>query len=282
MKHTVLCYAVASVFLLGCKATPVPPQATAVVLPANPLVRRMATDKQAVEIKALIDQLVFESGAAKNQPVYSPGVMDDTEEYNRRFKRCQQAFDKLREFKELALPFLVAHLDDQRQSIIFRNHYIGHSVGNACYWNLYCQLQDRPDNYSEYGCERTGRDGCEHPKPYWTGTPFAEAGGLKKWLEVNKDLRYPEMQIKCLQWLLEGEKAIGACDAESYFQNILPLEIRILERKLEIGENVTAEIKRLRKVLARKDAKAIPAELLPGKTKDVPTQKAVCTGQLNH
>jgi len=59
------------------------------------------------------------------------------------------------------------------------------------------------------------------------------------------------------------ERAIGACDAESYFVNILPLEIRILERRLEAGEDVGNDLDRLRTVLANKDVKAVPPELLP-------------------
>jgi hypothetical protein len=64
---------------------------------------------------------------------------------------------------------------------------------------------------------------------------------------------------------LEREKAIGAPDAESYFVNILPLEIQVLVRRKENGENVDAELTRLRDVQKRKLVKAIPAELLPRK-----------------
>ena len=71
------------------------------------------------------------------------------------------------------------------------------------------------------------------------------------------------MQIKCLNWLLEREKKIGAPDADSYFLNILPLEIRILERRLEAGAGVEKELKRLRDALAKKDVTVIPVNLLP-------------------
>lgn len=175
------------------------------------------------------------------------------------------AFEKLFELRALAFPVLIEHLDDKRQSINFRNHSVGNSVGHACYWNIYYQLQDRPPNYSKYGYSRTGRDGKEHPKPYWEGSPFDDAGGLKKWLEQNRNLTYPEMQVKCLEWLLAKERAIGACDAESYFVNILPLEIRILERKQEAGQNVAGELDRLRMILKNRDVKAIPPELLPAR-----------------
>jgi hypothetical protein len=95
------------------------------------------------------------------------------------------------------------------------------------------------------------------------GTPFDDAGGLVKWLEENKELTYTEKQIKCLQWLLEKEKAIGAADADSYFLNILPLEIQILKRRLEAGEDVEKELERLQEVKDKKLVDAIPRELLP-------------------
>ena len=137
------------------------------------------------------------------------------------------------------------------------------SVGKACYWNVYFQLQDRPPGYSFYGSGRRGRDGEYHDMAYDDGTPFDDAGGLAKWLQVNKNLSYTEQQIKCLKWLLEKEKAIGACDAESYFVNILPLEIRILEHKLELGEDVAKELSRLRQIQKDKREADVPPELLP-------------------
>ncbi len=230
---------------------------------ANP-----ATRKEEKAIRSLIEDLVFTEEKAKASGTTLIRPENDSKndkECQRQFEKCQQAFVKLSDFKAKAFPFLVEHLEDNRPSIHFRNHSSGHSVGNACYWVIYFQLQDRPRNYSSYGYRRTGRDGKKHPKPYWTGNPFYEAGGVAKWLKVNKDLSYPEMQIKCLQWLLEQEKKIGAPDAEGYFVNILPLEIRVLERKAETGANVTAELKRLRTVLKNKDVTAVPIGLLSDK-----------------
>lgn len=224
-------------------------------------------NKQEAEIRELIEQLVFKHEKASETPLLSPGIGGhDDEEYRKQFEKCFQAYRKLTEFKEVAFPFLVAHLDDRRPSIHFRNHYPGHSVGDACYWNIYFQLQDRPGDYSSYGYSRKGRDGKNHPKPYWEGTPFDEAGGLKAWLKQNKGLSYPEKQIKCLNWLVVREKAIGVPDAESYFENILPLEIRILERKGETGTDVKQELDRSRQIMNGKITKAVPAELLPDKS----------------
>ena len=225
----------------------------------------VVTKQQEAQIRALVEQLVFADGKAQDQPVFSPGVTNNSEEYRKRFEACQNAFEKLSQFKALAFPILIEHLDDQRQSLNFRNHHMGNSVGHACYWVIYYQLVDQPEDYSEYGFSREGRDGKQHPKPYWEGTPFDDAGGLEKWLERNKELSYPEMQVKCLQWLLEKEVAIGACDADSYFTNILPLEIRILERKQDAGQEVTRELDRLKKILKNKEVREIPRDLLPSR-----------------
>ena len=172
-------------------------------------------------------------------------------ERRQKYNSCQEAFRKLSEMKSVAIPFMAQHLDDSRQSINFRNHHTGNSVGQACYWNIYFQLQDQPRDYSRYGYSRKGRDGQDHPKPYWQGTPFDDSGGLKAWLEQNKDSNYLEMQVKCLQWLLDREKKIGAADADSYFLNILPLEIRILERRLQNGDAVKDELERLLRIKRR-------------------------------
>lgn len=233
---------------------------------------------QEAEIRSLIEQLVYLDDDASNQPILNPnmkiadsdgnvrsinGDSEDAEKQREKFNSCREAFNKLYELKAAAIPFLVEHLDDKRQSINFRNHHMGNSVGHACYWNIYFQLVDQPEDYSEYGYSRTGRDGKDHPKPYWEGTPFDDDGGLKEWLEKNESLNYREMQIKCLHWLLEREKAIGASDTESYFLNILPLEIRILERRLESGDDVKAELERLVEIRHKKLADQVPKELLP-------------------
>lgn len=259
---------------------------TAVVPQANDKYAKTAfadvaiSDAEEAQIRSLVEQLVFVDGPASNVPIVDPGMKifgadgkevkpegdaKEAEEQRRKFESCHMAFQKLADHKIAAFPVLVAHLEDKRQSVNFRNHSMGNSVGHACFWNIYYQLQDRPENYSEYGDSRIGRDGEYHSKPYWVGTPFGDAGGLKEWLEANKSLTYVEMQIKCLQWLLEKEKAIGACDAESYFVNILPLEIRILERRRQAGANVDGELAELRRVMAKKDVRAIPADLLPAR-----------------
>lgn len=274
------------IFLLGVVITGCNVDSTQEKSANEPNSKNGANDKQAVvpdeqqeaEIRRLIEQLVLSAEPAGNQPIINPnmkivdadgnatpisGVSDAAEKHRQKFNACQEAFNQLGALKGLAIPILVEHLDDKRQSINFRNHRLGNSVGDACYWNIYFQLVDQPDDYSEYGYSRQGRDGENHPKPYWEGTPFDDGGGMRAWLSENKELNYREMQIKCLQWLLDKETEIGASDADSYFLNILPLEIQILERRAENGEEVNDERARLKKIRDGRLADQIPKELLP-------------------
>ncbi|MFK7779515.1 MAG: hypothetical protein QM501_15540 [Gimesia sp.] len=235
-------------------------------------VKATATKKQEAEIRALIEQLVFvkpkKQKGKKSEASDEQTNEEEEEELKAQRKQMDviyKAFNKLYDFKVIAFPILIEHLDDKRGSVHFRNHNLGHSVGDACHWNIYFQLRDRPKGYSKYGYSRKGRDGKQHPKPTWSGSPFRKAGGLRKWLLANKDLSYTEQQIKCLTWFLEKEKKIGASDVDSYFLNILPLEIRILERQLELGKDVKEELNRLRQRRDKKKIKEIPANLLPEK-----------------
>lgn len=199
--------------------------------------------QQEAEIRSLIDQLAVKKGG-------NPAT-------------CKAAFYRLMKFKKLAFPILVEHLEDACESIHFRNHVTGKTVGDACYWNIYFQLLDTPADYSVYGLSRKGKNLESHTKPRWDGVPFE--GGLEKWLESCKRLTYEEMQIKGLTWMLTKEMKIGAPDADSYFLNIHPLQIRIMELKLDYGEDVGAKLRELRRIRDQRLAEKIPSELLPTK-----------------
>jgi hypothetical protein len=250
-----------------------------------------ATKEQQAQIRGLIEQLVLidrnapdpkkliedvkkgELEVEETIPPMPPELQEKPDPaYAKRFKGCQEAFKKLGEFKALAFPLMIEHLEDKRQSIAFRNHSLQQSVGDACYWSIYYQLLDTPSEYSSYGYQRKGRDGELHVKPYWRKNVFDEAGGLKKWLADHNKLSYVEMQIVCLNWLLEREKQIGASDAESYFENILPLEVRILERRKDNGAEVGQDLERLQTALRAKDASVIPVALLPDKAESGPRE----------
>lgn len=62
------------------------------------------------------------------------------------------------------------------------NHPFAKTVGQVCYRVIHDQLTEFPNGHSEYGLQRTSRDGESHVKPSWAGTPYDAAEGLKKWL----------------------------------------------------------------------------------------------------
>lgn len=242
----------------------------------------VATKEQEVDIRKLIEQLAFipvaKPPAAAGPKAVPKRKSDDpfageedppeiTEENRRRAIACREAFEQLTAYKGLAIPFMVEQLEDTRPSTDFHGHWKRRDVGAACYWNIRYQLEDPPGDYSSYGYARKGRDGESHVKPYYAHPGLLPVDGLKKWLVENAALSYTEKQLKCLRWLLEEEKKIGACDPESYFENILPLEIRILQRRAQLGDDVRAELEWLKKVLKEKQVSAIPPELLPPQVK---------------
>ena len=173
------------------------------------------------------------------------------------------AFKRLTAFNELAFPFLASHLDDKRPSSMHWNHTFVKTVGSMCHRVIHDQLIEFPAGYTEYGYQRTGRDGKGHVKPYWAGTPYDAADGLGKWLKQNQDLTYAEKRIKCLTWLLDEEKKIGVIDHNGYYVNILPLELKILELKAEGGQDVATELARVRELSKTKPGNQAPKELMP-------------------
>ncbi len=68
------------------------------------------TSEESQDVEELIDQLVFADGKASNEPVLGPGVKDKSLEYAQRFKKVQDAFDKLESLKVKAFPILVKAL----------------------------------------------------------------------------------------------------------------------------------------------------------------------------
>jgi hypothetical protein len=282
---------IAAALLLGCltagvcQEVPPTPKGPEVQGPAvgRKLARdEVATKEQERDIRKLIAQLAFVP-VAKPQAAVRPKAIpkrksDDpfveeelppelAEENRKRASACRGAFTQLAAYKGLAIPFMLEQLEDKRPSMDFHGHWKHRDVGAACYWNIRYQLEDQPGDYSSYGYARKGRDGESHVKPYYAHPGLLPIDGLKKWLVENAALSYTEKQLKCLRWSLEEEKKIGAWDPESYFDNILPLEIRILQRRAQLGDDVRTELERLQKILKEKQVSAIPPELLPPQVK---------------
>ena len=193
-------------------------------------------------------------------PPPSPAVLEELRAYHQ--KRID-AFKRLASLQELAFPILAAHLDDARPTRMHWNHKVARTVGGLCYQVIHDQLTFFPAGYTNYGLNRTGRDGDGHKKPYWRSNPYEEAGGLKKWLQQNQGLSFRQMRIKCLTWLLEEERKIGVVDPAGYFVHVLPLELGILELQASDGQDVAEELARVRRLSRTRSADQVPKELLP-------------------
>ena len=144
------------------------------------------------------------------------------------------------------------------------NHTFAKTVGRMCYRVIHDQLTEFPEGYSQYGLQRTGRDGKGHKKPYWAGTPYDESDGLGKWLQQNQNLTYTEKRIKCLNWLLDGEKKIGVIDPQGYYDE--HPATRTCDSGIEsrsAGQDVANELARVRELSKTRPANQVPKELLP-------------------
>jgi hypothetical protein len=189
-----------------------------------------------------------------------PEVLKELQGYH---KTREDAFDQLTAFKDLAFPILAEHLEDARPSVKVWNHIYAKTVGAVCYRVIHNQLMELPPGYSEYGLQRTGRDGEGHIKPYWEPEPYADSDGLANWLRLNEGLTYTEKRIKCLAWLLDGEKKIGVIDPDGYYTHIFALELEILKQKAAMGKDVADELARALILWESRPANQVPKELLP-------------------
>ena len=247
---------------------------------------RIATPEQEAEIRKLIEDFVISEKEQRMEAAeqarsekaradakktgdanYDPFASDTPPEVFKELRGYSQtrenAYKRLTEFKELAFPILAAHLDDKRPSLKIWNHIIVKTVGQVSYRVIHNQLMDTPDDYSEYGLQRIGRDGKLHEKPYWNDNCYDESDDLGEWLLRNQGLSYIEMRVKCLNWLLAEEKKIGVIDPNGYYVNILPLERAILELKAEAGEDVARELARVRNLSKTTPGNKVPKELMP-------------------
>lgn len=246
-----------------------------------------ATPEQEKEIRELIEKLVItekevlaraaeEARAAKvraeaekrGDTVDDPfGTVEPPPEVEKElqgyYKTREDAFDQLTAFKDLAFPILVEHFEDARPSVKIWNHSYAKTVGAVCYRVIHDQLMELPPGYSEYGLTRTGRDGERHEKPYWHPEPYADSDGLANWLRENEALTYTEKRIKCLAWLLDGEKKIGVIDPDGCYTHIFALELEILRQKAAMGQDVAAELARALALWESRPAAQVPKELLP-------------------
>lgn len=224
----------------------------------------VASPQQEKEIRELIEMLVItERESVLTDSAEGVRTAELEEELAGYIKARKDAFNRLTAFQELAFPMLAEYFDDDRPSAMVWNHIFARTVGTVCYRVVHNQLMELPPDYSDYGLTRIGRDGERHIKPYWEPEPYADSNGLANWLRDNEGLSYAEKRIKCLNWLLDGEKKIGVIDPGGYYTHVFALELEILKQKAAMGKDVAEALARALVQWEARPADQVPKELLP-------------------
>ncbi|ODA36806.1 hypothetical protein [Planctopirus hydrillae] len=230
------------------------------------------THAEQQEITKLIDLLEFVSNGKESDSFDELIAEYPYDGSDAAYQKVQNAYQKLKDYQVKSLPLLVQHLKDNRSSLSFPYGAMGgrSTVGNACYWNIYSQLVDLPEEYSWHGYSRLGRGGKIYRQPRDCANLFDHASGIDQWFKQNSDLCYIEMQIQGLKWLLTAEKKVGIPKAESYFLHILPLEIQILRKQKLMGLPVDEALKHLEQALRERDLSIVPKDLLADEPQELP------------
>jgi hypothetical protein len=189
-----------------------------------------AADKESVkEIERLIEQLAISDKPAAMAPVYTPSI--DTPRTDRRVIAIEAA-KKLKTYGKAAFPFLLAHLDDNRQSIACRR-IIPQTVGLACLCIIEDQIIALPSDY-QGSFMRKGKDGESHPRPVFMKPYLFTSETVAQYLEDRKDKSLEEMQVEALEWLIEQEKKIGFYSEEQENEILGPLRRQLQQIKSEM------------------------------------------------
>ncbi len=230
------------------------------------------TQDEQQEINRLIDQLEFVTDNSLSESFDELIAEYPYDGSDAAYQKVQNAYQKLKDYQVKSLPLLVQHLKDNRSSLSFPYGAMGgrSTVGNACYWNIYSQLVDLPEEYSWHGYSRLGRGGKIYRQPRDCANLFDHAGGIDQWFKQNSDLCYIEMQIQGLKWLLTAEKKVCIPKAESYFLHILPLEIQILRKQKLMGLPVDEALEHMEQALRERNLSIIPKDLLTDEPQDLP------------
>lgn len=230
------------------------------------------THAEQQEITKLIDLLEFVSDGEESDSFDELIAEYPYDGSDTAYQKVQNAYQKLKDYQVKSLPLLVQHLKDKRSSLSFPYGAMGgrFTVGNACYWNIYSQLVDLPEEYSRHGYSRLGRGGKIYRQPQDCANLFDHAGGIDQWLKQNSHFCYIEMQIQSLKWLLSEEKKIGIPKPEFYFLYILPLEIQILRKQKLMGLPVDEELSQLTQALQEGNPSIVPKDLLIDKPQELP------------
>ena len=186
------------------------------------------------QIEDLINRLAFSNEPAVDRLFPTPS--DTAPKMDRRVK-IHDAYNSLWVMHGFAaFPQLVAHLDDERQSVQFDSIRRA-TVGKACYSILNNQLHDIA-GYS-YSWGRKGADGENHVRPGYFN-PIYQDEGIKVWLDKRKGRSLAELQLEVMEWTLAREKEIGKAGDSDQERIIAPLEKQVALLRKQVEEEKAA------------------------------------------
>jgi hypothetical protein len=185
---------------------------------SRPVIQAATAESPIAEkIRALIEKLAISDEAASTSPPMTPPA--DTPKDDKRMIAYAAASD-LEKFGIEAFPFLLASLEDKRQSVAFRRVQ-NFSVGEACFNIMAWQIYSLPKSYrgSFY---RTGVDGELHERPVFSKSLFGEST-IQQWLNARSNRSLAQLQSEALRWELAEEEKIGYRTPEEEAEYIAPL-----------------------------------------------------------
>jgi hypothetical protein len=151
-------------------------------------------------IENLIDELAISS--------------DPTDDVGDRRARAFAAVEELSALGKQAFPYLLEHLDDNRESVELQRLNRRQDVGEACYCIIAYQILDIPPGYA-IPMVRTGADGELHHRPFSAEQGLFDSSTITAWLKQREAEPLAALQVEALEWLLEQENKIGYPDSKS-------------------------------------------------------------------
>jgi hypothetical protein len=171
------------------------------------------------QIGALIEKLAISQEPAEFRPVYTPSK--DTPRSDPRVIAFEAA-ERLRECGKDAFPGLLAHLEDDRQSVAFVCR-LPADVGLACFTIIEGMVYGLPGDYRG-SLHREGADGQLHERVLFAKPAMFDPNSAEAWLDAREDKSLTEIQVEALEWLIEQEKQIGFPTEEDRELYLYPLE----------------------------------------------------------
>lgn len=145
-------------------------------------------------IEGLVSELAISSGPA--------------EDAGERRARAYAAVERLSELGKHAFPYLLKHLDDNRESVELQRLNRRQTVGEACYCIIVYQIFSVPPDYF-VPVVRTGADGELHQRPFSVEQGIFDSSSITAWLKQREADPLAALQVEAIEWLVEEVSLTG-------------------------------------------------------------------------